>query len=62
MVDIDSSVCEVFGYQKQGAAYEYTRVAGYHPMLAFRADTGEVLHCRQRKDQRARSVVRIGSS
>ena len=49
MIDIDSSICEVYGYQKQGAAYGYTHVAGYHPMLAFGADSGEVLHCRQRK-------------
>ena len=48
-IDIDSSICQVYGYQKQGAAYGYTKVLGYHPMLAFRSDTGEVLHCRQRK-------------
>ncbi len=48
-IDIDSSICEVYGYQKQGAAYGYTHVLGYHPMLATRADTGEVLHSRQRK-------------
>ena len=35
--------------KKQGAAFGYTRVRGYHPILATRADTGEVLHIRLRK-------------
>jgi Transposase DDE domain group 1 len=47
-VDLDSTVCEVHGYHKQGAAYGYTHTLGYHPLLATRADTGEVLHARQR--------------
>jgi hypothetical protein len=47
-IDLDSTVCEVHGYHKQGAAYGYTRKLGYHPLLASRADTGEVLHTRQR--------------
>jgi hypothetical protein len=48
-IDIDSTICEVHGYAKQGAAYGYTRQLGYHPLLATRADTGEVLHTRMRK-------------
>lgn len=47
--DIDSTICEVHGYQKQGASFGYTKVRGYHPLLATRADTGEVVHARQRK-------------
>ena len=47
-IDIDSTICQVHGYQKQGAAYGHTRTLGYHPVLATRADTGEVLHLRQR--------------
>jgi hypothetical protein len=47
--DLDSTITEVHGDQKQGAAYGYTRQLGYHPMLATRADTGEVLHIRMRK-------------
>jgi hypothetical protein len=47
--DLDSTITEVHGDQKQGAAYGYTRRLGYHPMLATRADTGEVLHIRMRK-------------
>ncbi len=47
-VDLDSTVCEVHGHHKQGAAYGYTHTLGYHPLLATRADSGEVLHARQR--------------
>ena len=49
VVDLDSTVCEVTGKQKQGAAFGYTKVLGYHPLLATRSDTGEVLHARMRK-------------
>jgi hypothetical protein len=48
-VDVDSTICEVCGYHKQGAGYGYTRRLGYHPLLATRADSGEVLHARLRK-------------
>ncbi len=48
-IDLDSTICEVHGYQKQGAAYGYTKVLGYHPLLATRADSGEILHVRARK-------------
>ncbi len=49
VIDLDSFVGEVFGYQKQGAGYGYSRVYGYHPLAAVRADTGEVIHIRNRK-------------
>jgi Transposase DDE domain group 1 len=49
IIDVDSFVGEVCGYQKQGAGYGYTRVFGYHPILATRADTREALHIRLRK-------------
>jgi hypothetical protein len=48
VIDADSTICEVYGHHKQGATYGYTRRLGYHPLLATRADTGEVLHARQR--------------
>jgi hypothetical protein len=48
-IDIDSTVCGVHGHAKQGAAYGYTKVLGYHPLLATRSQTGEVLHVRMRK-------------
>jgi hypothetical protein len=47
-IDVDSTICEVEGHHKQGAAFGYTRVLGYHPILATRADSGEVLHARMR--------------
>jgi hypothetical protein len=49
VIDVDSFVGEVCGYQKQGAAYGYTKLFGYHPILATRADTREALHIRLRK-------------
>lgn len=49
IVDVDSFVGEVCGRLKQGAAYGYTKLLGYHPILATRADTREVLHIRLRK-------------
>ena len=49
VVDMDSFVGEVHGYAKQGATFGYTRQRGYHPLLATRADSGEVLHIRLRK-------------
>ena len=49
IVDVDSFVGEVCGRLKQGAAYGYTKLLGYHPILATRADTREALHIRLRK-------------
>ncbi len=49
VIDIDSTICAVDGKQKQGAGYGYTHELGYHPIVATRADTGEVLHARMRK-------------
>jgi Transposase DDE domain group 1 len=61
VVDVDSFVGEVYGYEKQGAGYGYTHKRGYHPILATRAGTGEVLHIRARKGQAhtARGVLRF---
>jgi hypothetical protein len=61
VVDVDSTICEVHGYHKQGACYGYTRTLGYHPLLATRADTGEVLHARLRKGaaNTARGIARF---
>ena len=49
VIDVDSFVGEVCGYLKQGAGYGYTKIFGYHPILATRADTREALHIRLRK-------------
>ena len=48
VIDVDSFVGEVCGRLKQGASYGYTKVLGYHPLLATRSDTREVLHIRLR--------------
>src|SRR5829696_116270 len=60
-IDLDSTICEVHGHHKQGAAYGYTKRLGYHPLLATRAETGEVLHARQRtgKANTARGAARF---
>ncbi len=50
--DLDSTICEVCAKAKHGAAYGHTAVLGYHPLVAVRSDTGEVLH----------SAMRSGSS
>jgi hypothetical protein len=49
VVDVDSFVGEVHGYQKKGATFGYTRQRGYHPLIAARAETRELLHLRLRK-------------
>jgi len=49
VIDIDSFLGEAKGRLKQGASRGYTGLRGYHPLLATRAGTGEVLHARARK-------------
>jgi len=49
VIDVDSTICQVYGKLKAGAGYGYTKVLGYHPILATRADTGEIVHARMRK-------------
>jgi hypothetical protein len=58
-IDVDSTICAVHGKAKQGAAYGYTKTLGYHPLLATRADTGEVLHARLRKGSSQRGAKRF---
>jgi hypothetical protein len=59
IVDLDSTITEVFGYDKQGAVYGYTHQKGYHPLIASRADTGEILHARLRKGSSQRGANRF---
>ena len=61
VIDIDSFVGEVHGDEKDGAAYGYTHVLGYHPIIATPADTGEVLHirCRTGKANTQRGLKRF---
>ena len=49
VIDVDSTITEVSGYHKQGAAYGYTHKLGYHPLVSVRSDTGEILGVRMRK-------------
>jgi len=47
-IDLDSSIVPVYGRGKQGAAFGYTKVRGYHPQFATCASTGMVLFSRLR--------------
>ena len=47
-VDVDSTVCEVWGKTKHGADYGYTGQLGYHPLVAVRSETAEIVHSRLR--------------
>ena len=60
-VDLDSTVCQVCGKAKQGAAYGYSKVLCYHPLVATRADSGEILHCRMRKGSSQRGHQRFAA-
>ena len=59
VIDLDSTICGVYGKLKAGAAYGYTKVLGYHPLLATLASTGEVLHARMRKGSSQRGHKRF---
>jgi hypothetical protein len=49
-IDLDSTICETYGLQKEGALHHtYTHVRGYHPLLAIAAGTGDVLAARLRE-------------
>ena len=58
-VDVDSTVAEVHSDAKHGAAYGYTAKLGYHPLLAVRDDTGEIVHSRMRKGSSQRGNARF---
>jgi len=48
-IDIDSSIHETYGLQKQGGTkFTHTKVRGYHPLYAVIAGTGDVVHSRLR--------------
>src|SRR3990172_7912681 len=49
-IDLDSTICETYGLQKEGALHHgYSGVRGYHPLLAVAAGSGEVLMARLRE-------------
>jgi hypothetical protein len=48
-IDVDSTICETYGLQKHGGAkFTYTKVRGYHPLVAVVGGTGDVVHTRLR--------------
>jgi hypothetical protein len=48
-IDVDSSIHETYGLNKQGGSrFTYTKVRGYHPLYAVVAGTGDVVHSRLR--------------
>ena len=49
-IDLDSTICETYGLDKEGARdHNYTGARGYHPLLAIAAGTGDVLMSRLRE-------------
>ena len=56
-LDLDSTICEVSGKSKEGASYGYTKVLGYHPLVATRADTAEIVGARLREGSSQRGVA-----
>ena len=48
-IDVDSSICETYGLDKQGGTrFTYNHVRGYHPLFAVMAGTADVVRCRLR--------------
>ncbi|WP_419944720.1 IS1380 family transposase [Candidatus Poriferisodalis sp.] len=56
-VDIDSTLWGVHSDAKHGAAYGHGGRLGYHPLVAARDDTGEIVHSRMRKGSSQRGHV-----
>lgn len=51
-IDADSTIAQAYGPHKQGVSFGYTKVRGYHPLIATVREPGstpEVLHTRLRE-------------
>ena len=49
-IDLDSTVCESYGLDKEGARrHNYSGQRGYHPLLSVAATTGDLLMARLRQ-------------
>ena len=49
-IDLDSTICETYGLDKDGARrHNYSGQRGYHPLVAVAAGTGDVLMARLRQ-------------
>jgi hypothetical protein len=58
-IDLDSTMCETYGLQKEGGLHHgYTHVRGDHPLLAIAAGSGDVLmaRCREGRAHTGRSA------
>ena len=51
VMDLDSFIGEVHGYENQPTGYGYTHRCGYDPILATQADIADVLHIRNNNGQ-----------
>ncbi|WP_419946403.1 IS1380 family transposase [Candidatus Poriferisodalis sp.] len=56
-VDVDSTLAVVRSDAKHGAAYGHGERLGYHPLIAARDDTGEIVHSPMRKSSSQRGNV-----
>lgn len=56
-IDVDSTIAQVHSDAKGGAAYGHGGRLGYHPLVASRDDTGEIVHSRMRKGSSQRGHV-----
>lgn len=66
-LDLDSSIFEAYGYQKQGVKYGYTGEKGFHPLLMFWSERRLLVAARLRSGNKntaegAASLVREGLS
>ena len=61
VVDVDSFIGEVHGYQKQGVGFGYTKQRGYHPLLASRAGPARCCTCGCARGRRTPSAGSCGS-
>ena len=64
-IDLDSTICETYGLDKEGARHHgYTGKRGNHPLLTVAAGTGDVLMCRLREGRantaRGVAIARLG--
>lgn len=48
-IDVDSTICRVYGIKKEGAGFGYTKVRGYHPLVAAVGKTGDILGIQARE-------------
>lgn len=60
-IDIDSTIAEVHSDSKGAAAYGHSGRLGYHPLVASRDDTGEIVHSRMRSGSSQRGHVRFAA-